>query len=93
MTKKGELEEWMSRIKYSNENPDDYSIVFRDLNDFIEISFSKFITRLKEDSIPLHRISQIRKNKIPVFTRPSFCTHCGHPLRQKKCINPSCKRY
>jgi uncharacterized protein (UPF0248 family) len=90
VTKKGELEEWVSRINYGPENPHDFSIIFRDFNKYVELSFEAFMIRSQEDSIHLHRISQIRKNMVPVFTRPNFCTHCGNPLKENKCNNSKC---
>ncbi|MFW9854641.1 MAG: RNA repair domain-containing protein [Candidatus Thorarchaeota archaeon] len=78
MPKKGQLEEWFSRILYGNEDQGRYSIVFRDFSDFIELSFHEFLIRKREDSIPLHRVSQIRKDGIPVYTRPDFCSSCGY---------------
>ncbi|UCE13169.1 MAG: DUF504 domain-containing protein [Candidatus Heimdallarchaeota archaeon] len=92
MTKKGEIREWFSRIQHGPADPDDFSVVFRDFNDYIELSFEDFANRQREDSIPLHRISQIRKNGIPIYTRPSFCTRCGNPLQENNCLNPQCSR-
>ncbi len=92
MTKKGEIEEWMSRIKYGSENPNDFSIIFRDFDEYIELPFQEFMERKKIDSIPLHRISQIRKDNIPVFTRPNFCSGCGQPLQENACRNLQCSK-
>ena len=82
----------MSRIKYGSENPKDFSIIFRDFDEYIELPFQEFMERKRTDSIPLHRISQIRKNNIPVFTRPNFCTRCGQPLQEKGCKNSQCSK-
>jgi uncharacterized protein (UPF0248 family) len=92
VTKKGELMEWMSRIRHGFEDPNDFSIIFREFNDYVELSFVEFSNRQQEDNIPLHRISQIRKKSVPVFTRPNFCTKCGHPLKAKKCRNSNCNQ-
>ncbi len=92
MTKKGALEEWFSRIKHGSDNPEEFSLIFRDFDEFIELPFSNFLERRQEDSIPLHRISQIRKQGIPVFTRPNFCNKCGLPLKESKCQNILCRK-
>lgn len=92
MTKKGELTEWMSRIRYKFEDQNDFSIIFRDFNEYIELSFVEFSNLQQEKNIPLHRISQIRRKNIPVFTRPNFCIECGYPLKTKKCSNPNCSQ-
>lgn len=78
MPKKGQLKEWFSRIQHGKEDPELYSVIFRDFDDFVEISFQEFFRRQQEDSIPLHRVSQIRKQGISVFTRPDFCPKCGY---------------
>ncbi|MHA1227584.1 MAG: hypothetical protein ACTSR2_11010 [Candidatus Hodarchaeales archaeon] len=85
MTKKSELKEWFSKIKHSEEKPEDYSLIFRDFADYVEISFQDFLLRQQEDHIPLHRITQIRKDGSPVFTRPNFCEKCGWPLESCLC--------
>ncbi|MHA1971933.1 MAG: hypothetical protein ACTSW1_03000 [Candidatus Hodarchaeales archaeon] len=85
MTKKSELKEWFSKIKHSEESPEDYSLIFRDFADYVEISFQDFLERQQEDHIPLHRITQIRKNGLPVFTRPNFCNECGWPRESCQC--------
>ncbi|MFX0016306.1 MAG: hypothetical protein ACFFB2_18990 [Promethearchaeota archaeon] len=90
MTKKGEIKEWLSRIQYGLENPQEYSIIFRDLDEYIELSFEEFIKRRQEDSIPLHRITQIRNKDVPVYTRPNFCSNCGNPLEEEACRNLKC---
>ena len=92
MTKKGEIVEWMSRIRHGSENPKDYSIIFRDFDDYIELPFQEFMERKHTDSIPLHRVSQIRKDNIQVFTRPNFCVQCGQPLQENVCRNPQCSK-
>ncbi|NHJ00840.1 MAG: DUF504 domain-containing protein [Candidatus Heimdallarchaeota archaeon] len=85
MPKKGELKEWFSKIKFGLDNPQEFTIVFRDFDSYIELSFKEFEERRKTDSIPLHRISQIRKLGVPVFTRPEFCQRCGNPLVEGIC--------
>ncbi len=90
MVKKGQLKQWFSRIKHGNEDPQEFSVVFRDFNNFIELEFNEFIKRSKEDNIPIHRITQIRKKSVSIFTRPGFCQKCGHPLMDKECKNKEC---
>jgi uncharacterized protein (UPF0248 family) len=90
MTKKGEIKEWFSRIQFASGNPKEFSIIFRDFDEYIELSFTEFIKRRQEDSIPLHRITQIRQNGVPVFTRPNFCRKCGNPVQEGKCLNNFC---
>jgi uncharacterized protein (UPF0248 family) len=90
MTKKGALKEWFSQIKHGSENPNEFSVVFRDFNKYIELPFNEFSVRQQEDSIPLHRISQIRKQGTPVYTRPNYCTKCGNILIERKCSNIHC---
>ena len=90
MTKKGEIKEWLSRIQYGSENRQEFSIIFRDFNDYIELSFNEFMERRQIDSIPLHRITQIRHRGVPVFTRPNFCPNCGNPPQEDKCLNNLC---
>ncbi len=90
MTKKGEIKEWISRILFGEENPHDFSVLYRDFNEYIEVSFIDFIERQSEENIPNHRISQIRKQNVPVFTRPNFCPSCGRPLQNDECINSFC---
>jgi len=87
MTKKGEIREWLSRIQYGIKNSQDFSVIFRDFNEYIELSFVEFMERRQIDTIPLHRISQFRERGIPVFTRPNFFLNCGHPLEEKVCQN------
>jgi uncharacterized protein (UPF0248 family) len=91
MTKKGEIKEWISRILFGEENPHDFSVLYRDFNEYVEVSFIDFIERQREDNIPNHRISQIRKKNVPVFTRPNFCHYCGRPLQKAECINNFCE--
>ncbi len=93
MTKKGALKEWFSRIEHGSEDPHEFSIVFRDFNNYIELPFSEFSVRQQEDSIPLHRISQIRKQGTPVYTRPNFCGTCGNPLIESRCTNIRCPKF
>ena len=90
MTKKGDIKEWLSRIQYGPENPQEFSIIFRDFDEYIELSFEEFMDRRQLDNIPLHRISQIRKQDVPIFTRPNFCPSCGHPLQEDTCRNLRC---
>lgn len=90
MTKKGEIKEWLSRIQYGLNNLQDFSVIFRDFNEHIELSFVEFMERRQKDTIPLHRISQIRERGIPVFTRPNFCLSCGYPLEENLCQNFRC---
>ena len=90
MVKKGELQQWFSRIQYGNEDQRSFSIVFRDFDVYIELSFTEFMNRRSIDNIPLHRISQIRKDSVPIFTRPGFCEICGNPLLNTSCSNKSC---
>ena len=86
MPKKGEIREWFSKIIYGNENPQDYTLVYREISDYIEISFLEFLMKQEEDHIPLHRISQIRKKGKVVYTRPNFCSICGFPKDSKNHI-------
>jgi len=88
MPKKGEIREWFSKIIHGNENPQDYSLIYRELSNYIEISFSEFQAKQQEDHIPLHRISQIKKKGKAVYTRPNFCPNCGFPKNTK---DHSCK--
>ncbi|UCG02156.1 MAG: DUF504 domain-containing protein [Candidatus Heimdallarchaeota archaeon] len=90
MTRKGEIKEWFSRIQYGSEIRQEFSIIFRDFDEYIELSFDEFMKRRQVDSIPLHRITQIRQKGVPVFTRPNFCLNCGNPLQEDKCLNNLC---
>lgn len=90
MTKKGEIKEWLSRIQHGPENHQEFSIIFRDFDEYVELTFNEFMERRKLDNIPLHRISQIRRQSIPIYTRPNFCPHCGNPLQKDECINNFC---
>ena len=90
MTKKGEIKEWLSRIQHGSEIRQEFSIIFRDFDEYVELSFDEFMARRKIDSIPLHRITQIRQRGIPKVTRPNFCPDCGNPLQEEKCLNNSC---
>ena len=85
MTKKGELKEWFSRINFGLDDPREYSIVFRDFNEYIEVSFPEFEEKRKKDNIPLHRISQIRKKGKIIYTRANLCQKCGNPLVEGFC--------
>ena len=62
MTKKGEIKEWLSRIQYGSEIRQEFSIIFRDFDQYVELSFDEFMARRQIDTIPLHRITQIRQN-------------------------------
>ncbi|WP_455141653.1 RNA repair domain-containing protein [Candidatus Hodarchaeum mangrovi] len=88
MPKKGEIREWFSKIIHGNENPHEYSLVYREISNYIEISFTEFLVKQQEDHIPLHRISQIKQKGKVVYTRPNFCSNCGYPKDSK---NHSCK--
>ncbi len=90
MPKKGEIKEWLSRIQYGSEIRQEFSIIFRDFDEYVELSFEKFMERRQIDSIPLHRITQIRQRGVPIFTRPNFCSNCGNPLQEDKCLNYLC---
>ena len=83
MPKKGEIREWFSKIIHGKENPQDYSLVYREISDYIEISFLEFRAKQQEDHIPFHRISQIKKKGKVVYTRPNFCPYCGFPKDTK----------
>ncbi|MFX1504964.1 MAG: RNA repair domain-containing protein [Promethearchaeota archaeon] len=90
MTKKGEIKEWLSRIQYGSEIRKEFSIIFRDFDEYVELSFDEFMARRQIDSIPLHRITQIRQQGVPIFTRPNFCPQCGNPVQEEKCQNKLC---
>ncbi|MHA2245525.1 MAG: RNA repair domain-containing protein [Candidatus Hodarchaeales archaeon] len=90
MPKKGEIKEWLSRIQYGSEIRQEFSIIFRDFDEYVELSFEEFMERRQIDSIPLHRITQIRQRGVPIFIRPNFCPNCGNPLQEDKCLNYLC---
>lgn len=78
---KGKLEEIFNRIKHdTNENPQDYYIVYRDFEHYKKVSYMDWKVILEEETIPFHRITQIYKNEKSIYTKHGFCEKCGKPL-------------
>ena len=63
MPKKGKIEEIFSKALYSD-NPSNYSVVYRDFENFKQVNLRDFIT-LSENFqlIPITRIIKIQKGK------------------------------
>jgi hypothetical protein len=78
MTKrrKGRLKEIFSKALYAD-NPDLYSVSYRDFNSIVEVSLSEFI-RVSEnfEVIPYTRIFSVRKRSTVLYSKsvlaPSF---------------------
>ena len=47
-----------------------YTILYRDFNEFKEITLEEWLELSKVDSIPNHRIATIKKNNKIIFQRP-----------------------
>jgi hypothetical protein len=67
MTRKGILEEVFSKALYAD-NPDLYSVSYRDLDSIIEVPLPEFI-RLSEnfELIPSNRIFEVKKGQIVLY--------------------------
>ena len=76
MTKrrKGKLEEIFSKALYAD-NPDLYSVSYRDFNSVVEVSLPEFI-RLSENFqvIPYTRIFSVRKGSILLYSKSVLAT-------------------
>lgn len=69
---KGELEEVISRARYSD-NPDLYTVVYRDGKDYPEVTLNSFINAVDADGeaveIPMHRIVEVRRQGATVWKK------------------------
>ena len=67
MTRKGILEEVFSKALYAD-NPDLYSVSYRDFDSIIEVPLPEFI-RLSEnfELIPSNRIFEVKKGQIVLY--------------------------
>jgi hypothetical protein len=67
MTRKGMLEEVFSKALYAD-NPDLYSVSYRDFDSIIEVPLPEFI-RVSEnfELIPSNRIFEVKKGKIVLY--------------------------
>jgi hypothetical protein len=67
MTRKGMLEEVFSKALYAD-NPDLYSVSYRDFDSIIEVPLPEFI-RVSEnfEVIPSNRIFEVKKGKIVLY--------------------------
>jgi hypothetical protein len=67
MTRKGMLEEVFSKALYAD-NPDLYSVSYRDFDSIIEVPLPEFI-RVSEnfEVIPSNRIFEVKKDKIVLY--------------------------
>lgn len=69
MTKKGKIEEILSKARFV-ENPKDYKIIYRDFENFIEKSLPEFIKESENfQTIPITRIEMIKKNNTVLFKK------------------------
>jgi hypothetical protein len=71
MTRKGILEEVFSKALYAD-NPDLYSVSYRDFDSIIEVPLPEFI-RLSEnfELIPSNRIFEVKKGQIVLYHKYS----------------------
>ncbi|HET7391128.1 MAG TPA: DUF504 domain-containing protein [Nitrososphaeraceae archaeon] len=67
MTRKGILEEVFSKALYAD-NPDLYSVSYRDFDSIIEVPLPEFI-RLSEnfELIPSNRVFEVKKGQIVLY--------------------------
>ena len=72
MTRKGILEEVFSKALYAD-NPDLYSVSYRDFDSIVEIPLSEFI-RVSEnfELIPCTRIFSVRKGSTVLYSKSIF---------------------
>jgi uncharacterized protein (UPF0248 family) len=66
--KKGKLSEIISQAKF-HDGPEHYKVIYRDLDQFVEIELKEWLILSKIDSIPIHRIIKIFKNDELIFER------------------------
>ena len=69
MVKKSQIKEIIDFAIHSD-GIDGYTITYRDFNEFKEISLAEWIELSTVDSIPNHRIRDIKKNNKILFHRP-----------------------
>ena len=69
MTKKGQLGEILSKALYAD-NPDLYSVSYRDFDSIIEVPLPEFL-RMSEnfERIPSNRILEVKKGEIVLYRR------------------------
>ena len=68
MPKKGRIEEIINRAKYF-EGIEHYTIIYRDLENYIEVSLEEWFQLSELNSIPLHRIQKIKHFDQVIFER------------------------
>jgi uncharacterized protein (UPF0248 family) len=67
---KREIKEIFSYVRYSDEaDPQEYSIVYRDMDTLCEVSFPEFEELLEDSFIPEHRIVEIKEKGKAIFHR------------------------
>lgn len=68
MVKKSQIKELIDFAIHAD-GIEGYTITYRDFNEFKEISLAEWLELSKIDSIPLHRITTIKKNNKTLFHR------------------------
>ncbi len=68
MVKKSQIKELIDFAIHSD-GIDGYTIIYRDFNEFKEISLQEWLELSVTDSIPQHPITTIKKNKKNLFHR------------------------
>lgn len=69
MVRKGAIEEILSKARFVD-NPNDYKIIYRDFENFVEKSLPDFIRESDNfQVIPVSRIEIIKKNNTVLFEK------------------------
>ncbi len=69
MARKGAIEEILSKARFVD-NPNDYKIIYRDFENFVEKSLPDFIRESDNfQVIPVSRIEIIKKNNTVLFEK------------------------
>ena len=68
LVKKGELEEIMSYAIHADD-PSLYSVIYKDLENLIEVKLDEWLEISKEENIPPNRIMKVKKGSKTLFAR------------------------
>ena len=84
MTRKSQLKELISRAQF---DPDcsiqDFTVIYRDMDSFVEDSLENFLKLSETESVPLHRVKVVKKQSETVWYKTGHCPICGIP----ECVN------
>lgn len=70
VARKGRLEEIFSKALYTDEDPNNYTVSYRDLDSVVEVPLPEFIKVSENfDVIPASRILLVKKNGATLFKK------------------------